>query len=160
MFARLRHDLVSALLAVLVFAGLLVAGALAAVHTGWGREQLRGRLEAALDDAFVGDVRIGRVEGSPLGELVIYGALNIQSFQLGVPELLGLIFKNQSVTGFAVAPLLTAESLKTGLAELFELAVSGQLKVTIGGTYPLERAAEAHRALEGRCTIGKVVLVP
>ncbi|MGH8655933.1 MAG: quinone oxidoreductase family protein [Gammaproteobacteria bacterium] len=95
-----------------------------------------------------------------LGELVVYGALNIQGFQLGVPELLGLIFKNQSVTGFALAPLLTPESLKRGLAELFDLAVRGQLKVMIGGTYPLERAAEAHRALEGRRTTGKVVLVP
>src|SRR5262249_20224501 len=53
---------------------------------------------------------------APLGRLVIYGALNIQSFQLGVPELLGLIFRNQSVTGFAVAPLLTAERLREGLA--------------------------------------------
>lgn len=97
---------------------------------------------------------------APLGQLVIYGALNIQEFQLGVPELLGLIFKNQSVTGFAVAPLLTPASLREGLSELFELAVGGQLKVTIGGTYPLERVAEAHRALEDRRTTGKLVLVP
>ncbi len=97
---------------------------------------------------------------APLGELVIYGALNIQDFHLGVKELGGLIFKNQSVTGFALTPLLTPESLKTGLAELFDLAVRGQLKVTIGGTYPLECAAEAHRVLEGRHTTGKVVLVP
>lgn len=97
---------------------------------------------------------------APLGQLVIYGALNIQSFQLGVPELLGLIFKNQSITGFAFAPLLTPEKLRTGLAELFDLAVHGQIKVTISETFPLERAAEAHRALEGRRTTGKLVLVP
>lgn len=97
---------------------------------------------------------------APLGELVVYGALNIQSFQLGVPELLGLIFKNQSVTGFAVAPLLTPDRVKSGLAELFDLAVCGQLKVTSGGTFPLELVAEAHRALEGRLTTGKIVLVP
>jgi len=97
---------------------------------------------------------------APLGELVIYGALNIQDFHLGVKELGGLIFKNQSVTGFALVPLLTPESLKTNLAELFDLAVRGQLKVTIGATYPLECAAEAHHVLEGRHTTGKVVLVP
>ena len=97
---------------------------------------------------------------APLGQLVIYGALNIQSFQLRVPELLGLIFKNQSVTGFAFAPLLTPDGLKAGLAELFDLAVRGQIKVTISGTFPLEHAAEAHRALEGRRTTGKLVLVP
>jgi NADPH2:quinone reductase len=97
---------------------------------------------------------------APLGELVIYGALNIQGFQFGVPELLGVIFKNQSLTGFALPTLLTPEGLKSGLAELFDLTVRGELKVTIGATYPLERAADAHRALEGRGTRGKLVLVP
>ena len=97
---------------------------------------------------------------APLGNLVVYGALNIQQFDLGVPELLGLIFKNQSLTGFAVAPLLTAEGLQAGLAELFDLAGRGELKVQIGGRYALERVADAHRALSGRMTIGKLVLVP
>jgi NADPH2:quinone reductase len=108
-----------------------------------------------------GDVTKGCLEAlAPLGELVIYGALNIQGFQFGVPELLGVIFKNQSLTGFALPTLLTQDGLKSGLAELFDLTVRGALKVTIGGTYPLERAAEAHRALEGRGTTGKLVLVP
>ncbi len=96
---------------------------------------------------------------APGGELVIYGALNIQGFAFGVPELIGIIFKNQSLTGFALPSLLTPAGLKEGLAELFGLAVGGQLKVTIGATYPIERAADAHRALEGRGTTGKLVLV-
>ncbi|HZE88768.1 MAG TPA: quinone oxidoreductase [Verrucomicrobiae bacterium] len=108
-----------------------------------------------------GDVTMGSLQAlAPLGQLVIYGALNIQRFQLGVPELLGLVFGNQSVTGYALAPLLTPERLKDGLAELFALAVTGRLKVTIGRTFPLEGAAEAHREIEGRRTTGKVVLVP
>jgi NADPH2:quinone reductase len=108
-----------------------------------------------------GDVTKGCLEAlAPLGELVIYGALNIQGFQFGIPELLGVIFKNQSLTGFALPTLLTPEGLKAGLAELFDLVVRGELKVTIGATYPLERAADAHRALEGRGTTGKLVLVP
>lgn len=97
---------------------------------------------------------------APLGNLVIYGALNIQAFDLGVSELLGLIFKNQSLTGFAFAPLLTPEGLKSGLTELFELAGRGELTVRIGGSYALEQTAEAHRALSGRSTTGKLVLVP
>ena len=95
---------------------------------------------------------------APLGEIFIYGALNIQSFQLGIPELLRLIFKNQSITGFALAPLLSAATLRSGLLELFDLAVTGQLKITIGGSYPLEQATEAHRNLEERRTTGKIVL--
>jgi NADPH2:quinone reductase len=96
---------------------------------------------------------------APKGEIVVYGALNIQSFHLGVPELLGLIFKNQSLKGFALAPLLTAATLRTGLGELFDLVRAGRLTVTLGGTYPLERAADAHRALEDRRTSGKLLLV-
>ena len=95
---------------------------------------------------------------APLGQLVIYGALNIQSFNLGVPELLGLIFKNQSVTGFAVAPLLNAETVKAGLDELITLAARNELRVTIGGSFPLEQASNAHAALETRGTIGKLML--
>jgi NADPH2:quinone reductase len=91
---------------------------------------------------------------------VIYGALNIQQFDLGVPELLGLIFKNQSLTGFAVAPLLTSVRLKAALASLFDLAERGELKVQIGGQYAFKRVAEAHRALSARRTTGKLVLVP
>lgn len=85
---------------------------------------------------------------APLGQIVIYGALNIQQFELGVPDLLGLIFKNQSLTGFAVAPLLTPASLKAELGALIDLAARGDLTVTIGGTYPLAAASDAHRALE------------
>jgi len=97
---------------------------------------------------------------APLGHLVIYGALNIQQFDLGVPELLGLIFKNQALSGFAVAPLLTADRLKAGLAELFDLVVRGELKVQIGGRYAFEQVGDAHRALSARRTTGKLVLVP
>lgn len=35
----------------------------------------------------------------------------------------------------------------------------GSLEVIVGATYPLADAAEAHRALEGRATVGKVVLL-
>lgn len=96
----------------------------------------------------------------PLGQIIVYGSLNILDFQLGVPELLGLIFQNQSVTGFAAAPLLTPERLRRALSELFALALAGDLEVTIGGTFGLAEACEAHRALESRQTRGKIVLVP
>lgn len=97
---------------------------------------------------------------APLGQMVIYGALNIQQFALGVPDLLGLIFKNQSITGFALVPLLTPSSLKRELGALFDIAAHGQLKVTVGGVYSLADAADAHRALEARSTVGKLILVP
>jgi NADPH2:quinone reductase len=97
---------------------------------------------------------------APKGQIVIYGALNIQSFQLGVPELLGLIFKNQSLTGFAFIPLLTPADMRSGLAALFELVTRNELVVTIGGRYSLAEASKAHGALEGRGTTGKLILTP
>lgn len=95
---------------------------------------------------------------APRGQLIAYGALNIHKFGLGTPELLGLIFKNQSLTGFALVPLLTPDLLQESLTGLFASAAAGKLGVTIGATFPLERAADAHRALESRSTIGKVIL--
>lgn len=41
-----------------------------------------------------------------------------------------------------------------------EEAAAGRLRPTIGQTFPLERAAEAHAAIEARATIGKTLLVP
>ena len=37
---------------------------------------------------------------------------------------------------------------------------SGQIAVTIGQTWPLTEAAEAHRALEARETTGSSLLIP
>jgi NADPH2:quinone reductase len=35
---------------------------------------------------------------------------------------------------------------------------TGELRVEVGATFPLERAADAHRALEAGQVVGKVVL--
>ncbi len=45
-------------------------------------------------------------------------------------------------------------------AEVLGWLKSGKLFLEIGGTYPLDRAADAHRDLEGRRTTGKVLLIP
>lgn len=44
--------------------------------------------------------------------------------------------------------------------ELFDWISRGSLEVLIGSTYPLTEAAAAHIALEGRATVGKVLLEP
>jgi NADPH2:quinone reductase len=44
-------------------------------------------------------------------------------------------------------------------AVLAEVAAR-RLSVRIGAEFPLARAADAHRALEGRATTGKVLLKP
>lgn len=44
--------------------------------------------------------------------------------------------------------------------ELFDLVLAGQIKGEPNQTFALEDAAQAHRALEGRQTVGATVLVP
>jgi translocation and assembly module TamB len=56
---------------VLLLAVILTVIALVAVHTGWGREQLRKRAEAALAEAFPGGAHVGTVEGSIFGTLTL-----------------------------------------------------------------------------------------
>ncbi|WP_018075634.1 quinone oxidoreductase family protein [Novosphingobium nitrogenifigens] len=94
------------------------------------------------------------------GELVIYGALNLHDFDLGVPELRRMIFLNQSVTGFALAPLLNPALFRERLAAVFVAIASGGVDTFISGRFPLENAADAHAFIEARKSMGKVLLLP
>lgn len=67
-----------------------------------------------------------------------------------------LFFTRPTFTHYTSSP----EELRARAAELFAWIADGSLKVRIGATFPLAQAAEAHRALEGRATTGKVLLVP
>ncbi len=44
--------------------------------------------------------------------------------------------------------------------QLFDAIATGTVKVTVSAQYPLKDAAQAHRDLEGRRTVGSVVLTP
>jgi NADPH2:quinone reductase len=52
------------------------------------------------------------------------------------------------------------DELLTRARDLFSWMETGKLQVRIDRTYPLADAAAAHRALEGRETKGKVLLLP
>jgi NADPH2:quinone reductase len=42
--------------------------------------------------------------------------------------------------------------------DLFSVVLSGTVKIEINQTYPLKEAAQAHRDLESRKTVGSTVL--
>jgi NADPH2:quinone reductase len=44
--------------------------------------------------------------------------------------------------------------------QLFDAIATGTITVTVSGRYPLQDAAQAHRDLQGRKTVGSVVLTP
>ena len=54
----------------------------------------------------------------------------------------------------------TPELLRARSAQLFDWIAEGQLKVRIGGEYPLADAAKAHADMESRATTGKLLLIP
>jgi NADPH2:quinone reductase len=54
----------------------------------------------------------------------------------------------------------TREELRARAGDLFQWVMAGALTVRVDRTFPLAQAAEAHRALEGRGTTGKVLLIP
>jgi NADPH2:quinone reductase len=54
----------------------------------------------------------------------------------------------------------TTAELRARAADLFDWIAGGKLSVRISRTYPLADAAEAHRALEGRSTTGKLLILP
>lgn len=95
---------------------------------------------------------------APFGRLVIFGAASGEQAQLYAGQLMR---RNQSVIGFFLPQIMQVPKLyQNSFEELLGFIDSGELKLTIGGTFKLEEAAEAHRLLQGRKTMGKLVLIP
>ena len=59
------------------------------------------------------------------------------------------------VRGTRVDPEELRQLSRAALAE----AETGRLRPVIGQTFPLERAADAHQAIEARATVGKTLLL-
>ncbi|MGI2328707.1 quinone oxidoreductase family protein [Planococcus sp. YIM B11945] len=95
---------------------------------------------------------------APFGRLVIFGAASGEQATFNPGQLMR---KNQSVIGFFLPQIMRKPELfQQSFAELLGYVNSGQLQLTIGGTFPLEEAAHVHTLLQGRKTIGKLVLKP
>jgi NADPH2:quinone reductase len=56
--------------------------------------------------------------------------------------------------------IATPEDLRTRAEDLFSKLSAGQLRANVGRTWPLQQAADAHRALAARQTTGSGVLLP
>lgn len=54
--------------------------------------------------------------------------------------------------------IASREDLEKSAASLFDAVRSGKVKIDIGQRFPLSQAADAHRALEARRTVGSTVL--
>ena len=82
---------------------------------------------------------------------------------LGGPGPLDIMSLPKSIKiGYAIFfdHIHTPELLRARSAQLFDWITEGNLRVRIGGEYPLANAARAHADMESRKTTGKLLLVP
>ena len=96
---------------------------------------------------------------APRGLFVSFGNAS------GKPEPLDLGLLTTKGSLFVTRPTLahyteTREELLSSAGALFDVIQSGAVRIAPSRTWPLEAAAEAHRALESRATTGSCVLIP
>jgi NADPH2:quinone reductase len=87
------------------------------------------------------------------GTMIVYGSASREDFHISA---WGLLANMHSVKGYYLT-LDSPNNLAQYSKELMEHIKAGRLQVMVT-EFPLARAADAHRAIEGRTTMGKVVL--
>ncbi len=118
----------------------------------------RGGLDVVYDgvgkDTFDGGLELLR----PRGMFVLFGGSSgqVPPFDLQRLNAGGSLY----VTRPSLVHYLTPPEGRQRSDELFRWIADGELEISIGARYPLEEAAAAHRALEGRSTTGKVLILP
>ena len=96
---------------------------------------------------------------APRGMMVLFGQSSgpVAPFD---PQLLnskGSLFLTRPTLAHYIA---TRSELLERARAVLALVAAGTLRLHIGAEYPLARAADAHRALEARATMGKILLTP
>jgi NADPH2:quinone reductase len=95
---------------------------------------------------------------APFGRIVAYGIATNEANKVSTGSLLR---HSRAVVGFYLFHCLQRPGMfGEALAELFARAARGELKAIVGGTYPLDQAAQAQIDLRERRTTGKLLLDP
>ncbi len=95
----------------------------------------------------------------PRGMMVLYGQSSgtVPPLDAGILSAKGSLYLTRpSLAHYTLTP----EELAWRSGDLFAWLAEGKLKLRIGARFRLAEAADAHRALEGRKTTGKVILTP
>jgi NADPH2:quinone reductase len=110
-----------------------------------------GGLDLAYDGVGgdIGRTALGAVK--PDGRFVVHGVASgtMTDTSGASPKVFGL--GELAVIGQSARELSEAALLE---------AAAGRLRPVIGQTFPLDRAAAAHAAIEARATLGKTLLIP
>jgi NADPH:quinone reductase len=96
---------------------------------------------------------------NPLGVLIAVGFAGGWWEPLDPAQLVG---RNVGVLGFYLGRLMRhrPDLVREAIGEVVDLWSSGAVRPLVGATFPLADAAQAHRLVEERRSVGKVVLVP
>jgi NADPH:quinone reductase-like Zn-dependent oxidoreductase len=109
---------------------------------------------------------------APLGRMVMYGVSSISRgerrnwwhaaravMQMSSFKPLSLINRNRGIFGLNLLHLWNErEQLATAMQFLLAEVSANRLRPVVARTFPLERAAEAHRFMQERANVGKIVL--
>lgn len=95
----------------------------------------------------------------PRGLFVSFGNASgpVPAFELSVLTAKGSLYVTRPTLASYTA---TRAELEETARELFDVVLSGAVKIEIGRRYPLKEAQQVHRDLESRQTTGSVVMVP
>src|SRR5205823_13163096 len=96
---------------------------------------------------------------APRGTMVLYGQSSgpVGPFDLQTLNAKGSLFVTRPSLNHHI---ITRAELLQRAGEVAGWITAGKLKLRIEHEFPLKDAAEAHRALDGRKTTGKVLLTP
>ncbi len=95
----------------------------------------------------------------PRGLMALFGQASgvVDPFDLGKLARLGSLYVTRPSL---FAYIAERSDLERRAADVFDWIAAGKLDVRIGARFPMSQAESAQRALEGRETTGKVLLVP
>jgi len=95
----------------------------------------------------------------PRGMMVLYGGSSgaVPPFDLIALSLKGSLYVTRPTLA---SYTITRGELMARSSAVFDMIAAGRLKLRIEHKYPLAEAQRAHRELEGRKTMGKLLLIP
>lgn len=95
----------------------------------------------------------------PLGLMVSFGNSSgkVAPFDLGILSQKGSLYLTRPTLATYTA---TRADLEATAKDVLDVIRTGKVKVEVRHTYPLAEAARVHRDLEGRRTVGSIVMTP
>jgi NADPH:quinone reductase len=91
------------------------------------------------------------------GRVSMVGQAGREPMQVDVGSMMG---GNRSLSGVFLGAEIATDRVQKNIQRLIDEAARGELKVLIDKTFPLSEAAEAHRYIESRQAVGRVLLIP